>query len=656
MLQAIHDKAKGWVAYAIIGFICIPFALWGVNSYFSGGTTVNAAVVNGEKITAREVQNQLSRIRQQFGEMASNFDDETLKGMALDAVINRTLLRQKAAEQGYQGSIAALKANIANEPSFQTEGRFDPELYNRFLNSQGRSEAQFERSMLDNITLQQFQQGLSGTSFVTQTAAQQYKALQNQQRDLALFTIEVADFAKDITISDEQVQTYYDENQNQFMTEEQVKLAYIEVDQDKLAENITVDEETLRNYYEENSSSYVKPASRNVSHILVSVDSPAQEEAKQRIEQLYQSIESGEKTFEEVAQASSDDTLSKDEGGLVGDVVAGEWDPEFEKAVFTQAIGVVAPPVKTGVGYEIIRVNAETPAEQRDFEAVRDRVEEDYRRSQASDLFFDRLETVRTIAYEQNGDLAPAAQQAGLEVQETDWLSRNQGDGMASNSKIREAAFSEDIRSGRNSEGIELGSTRIVFVRQLDRQAAEQKPLDTVRDGIVTILRQTEARQQVAEQSAELLKQAKAEGLEAAVKASGLVAEPESVENKEATEAGNVETAASAVEEKEAIDTSTEAIEKLGFITRRASQVQAAVSDAAFAMPHPEEAQASYDSVTLSNGDVVVIALLAVKDGETTVVENDLTRFGSQLSSWEVSAALEAMRERADIERFPDNI
>jgi len=582
------------------------------------------------------------------------------------------LLRQKAEEQGYQGSIAALKASIANEPSFQTEGRFDPELYSRFLNSQGRSEAEFERSMLDNITLQQFQQGLSGTSFVTQTAAQHYKALQNQQRDLALFTVQVADFAPKVTISDAQVQAYYDENKDQFMTEEQVKLAYIEVDQDKLTENITLDDGVLQDFYDENSSSYVKPASRNVSHILVSIDSPAQEEeAKQRIEQLYQSIESGEKTFEEVAKAFSDDTLSKDEGGLVGEVVAGEWDPDFEKAVFTQDVGVIAPPVKTGAGYEIIRVNAETPAEQRPFEEVRDRVEENYRSAQASDLFFDKLETVRTIAYEQNGDLAPAAEQAGLPVQETDWLSRNQGDGLASNSKIREAAFSEDIRSGRNSEGIELGSTRIVFVRQLDRQAAEQRPLETVRDDIVALLREREAREQVAEQGAELLKQAKAEGLEAAVKASGLVAESEPVDNKEATETGAVEadsgaktTAKDAAAETEALpdakpdttDRVAEAIEKTGFITRRANQVQAAVNKAAFAMPHPAEGEASFDSVTLPNGDVVVMALLAVKDGEATVAENDLTRFNSQLSSWEVSAALEAMQERAEIERFLNNI
>ena len=39
MLQTIHDKAKGWIAYAIVGIITVPFALFGINQYFEGGAS-----------------------------------------------------------------------------------------------------------------------------------------------------------------------------------------------------------------------------------------------------------------------------------------------------------------------------------------------------------------------------------------------------------------------------------------------------------------------------------------------------------------------------------------------------------------------------------------------------------------------------------------
>ncbi|PID49508.1 MAG: hypothetical protein CR991_05605 [Proteobacteria bacterium] len=624
MLQAIHDKAKGWVAYAIIGFISIPFALWGINSYFGGGGPVVAAVVNGEEIPAREVQVQLTQIRRQFGNFAANMDENMLKNMALDAVINRSLLRQKTSEQAYKASIAAIQASIASDPSFQVDGRFDPAQYSLFLRRQGYSEAQFERIMLDNATLQQFQAGLNATGFVTKKEAELYQSLQNQQRELELFTLKAADFESEVNITAEQVMAYYNENKAQFMTEEKAKLAYIDIEQEKLAAGIELNDELLQNYFEENADRYTKPPSRNVSHIVINVDNPAQDEqAKAQVETLYQAINAGEKTFEQVAKESSQDTLSAEQGGLVGEVVAGEWDPEFEKAVFSLAQGVVSEPVKTGVGYEIIRVNSITEATQIPYAEVKDRVEDDYRRAQADKLFYDKVDQVQTLAYEQSGDLTPAANVAGLSIQETDWLSRNQGEGIASNPKVREAAFSDEVMGGRNSELVELGDTHVVVVRQIDRQVPEQRPLDEVRDSIVASLRNQEARKLAEEKGKALLEQARQSDLSSAVQAAGK---------------------------------DSAAIKKTGKIGRSGSKLEAAVLETAFAMPQPAAGQASWDGVVLPNGDYTVMALLSVDNGNTAVTASDLARFSSQLTTREVSAVLEAMREQAEIERFPENI
>ena len=46
MLSAIREKATGWIAWMIVILISIPFALWGVNSYFEGATQIVIAVAN----------------------------------------------------------------------------------------------------------------------------------------------------------------------------------------------------------------------------------------------------------------------------------------------------------------------------------------------------------------------------------------------------------------------------------------------------------------------------------------------------------------------------------------------------------------------------------------------------------------------------------
>jgi len=46
MLSSIKNKTKGWVAYLIVGLITIPFALFGINEYFTGASNIVVASVD----------------------------------------------------------------------------------------------------------------------------------------------------------------------------------------------------------------------------------------------------------------------------------------------------------------------------------------------------------------------------------------------------------------------------------------------------------------------------------------------------------------------------------------------------------------------------------------------------------------------------------
>lgn len=623
MLQAIHDKAKGWIAYAIVGFISIPFALWGINSYFEGGSSRSAAIVNGEEIPAQEVQSQLVQMRQQFGRMAASLGDDQLKQMALDSVINQTLLRQKAEEEGYRASATEVASNIAQ--SFQTEGQFDPAQYQRFLQSQRRNQGEFENQVRESLTLQQFRQAVASTAFIPKQQAEYYQSLRKQKRDVEHFTLKVTDFEEQATVTDEQVAQYYEQNKARFMTEQKVKLAYLDINQDELAQSIEVNDEVLQQYYDQNSDIYLTPESRNVSHVLITMDERTEEVAQQRAQELYDAIQSGQRTFEDVATKDSDDKVSAENNGVLADVVIGDWGPLFEKAVFDLEANQVSEPVKTESGYQIIRVNSITKAVQKSFADAKSQLEDDYRTAQAAELYLDKTDQVQTVAYEQSGDLAPAAQAAGLEVKTTDWVTRNQGADIATNPKVREAAFSVDVLDGgKNSVPLELSPTRAVVIRVTEQEAAAQKTLDEVRDEIIAALRAEEARQLTAQKGEEIL--------QALVTANDWSA----LDNAGVGEAATVE--------------------KAGMIERAGSQLAPSVVSEAFAMARPEGEQPSWGSTVLPNGDYVLLAVKAVEDGATELDNNAKQLVNSSVSNRELSALLDALRERAKIELMPENI
>jgi peptidyl-prolyl cis-trans isomerase D len=81
MLGYIRESVQGWIAWAIVILLIIPFALWGINQYFGNNGSLVVASVNGEEITQqafqREYYLQRDRMRQMLGEQFNPVSSKT---------------------------------------------------------------------------------------------------------------------------------------------------------------------------------------------------------------------------------------------------------------------------------------------------------------------------------------------------------------------------------------------------------------------------------------------------------------------------------------------------------------------------------------------------------------------------------------------------
>ena len=205
LLQNIHDKAKGWIAYVIVGLIAIPFALFGINQYFDGGSKLIAATVNGEDIPVQQVQDALQNIKQQFGGQLPPGMDESLKQTALDTVINETLKRQSVRNGGFLASDTEVVQAIMEIPVFQKDGAFDKTTYENYLKMQRSDSAEFEDKVRESLSQQQLNASVLDTAFLPKAQLEQYQVLKTQQRDLDLFTLKLDDFKAQAKITEPQV-------------------------------------------------------------------------------------------------------------------------------------------------------------------------------------------------------------------------------------------------------------------------------------------------------------------------------------------------------------------------------------------------------------------------------------------------------------------
>ncbi len=627
MLQSIHDNAKGWIAYFIVILISVPFALWGIQQYLGGGGDNIVAVVNGEDISLQAVQNEVSQQRQRiasmFGKIPPGFNEKALRKSALESLISRTLLEQHAREQGYRASSQEVLNLIKSIPQFQKDGKFDADLYKQVLKAQGRSPASLEQQLRESLTLDQFTDAITATAFLPKSEMQHYQSLAQQKRDIEVYTLKLADVLDDIKISNEMINAEYKAHPELYQTDEQVKVAYVELNETDISKRIEVNDELLQAYYDENSDLYFSKAKFKMSHIKVSItDKQTAEQAQQKADALYKELSSGAKTFKDIA-ASADGEQIFAELGDTGDFLPkGTMDAVVEDAIFSASVGDIIKPIKAGGGYEIIKLIDRVDAHQIPFTEAKADVEKDYRRKKTAEQYEDMLEELRTTAFENDGSLQPAADAIGAEIKTTDFFSRKSGTGLAANPKVVSAAFNPEVLTqGVNSPLIELSDSQAIVLRLDAHKSPELKPLSDVRETIVNNLKQQQGRKLLKEKVDTLL--------------------------AELRKTGNWDSLGEAASQ----------IEKYQGITREGdSKVPPYIVQNAFKLALPADGKAVYGGVQSPQGDYSIIALTAVKDGDTKLDEQMISQYSSYIGNREQMATLKALREQADVEIYQQRL
>ena len=136
---------------------------------------------------------------------------------------------------------------------------------------------------------------------------------------------------------------------------------------EQIRSNITVDDNAVRTFYDNNKDQFGQSEQVCAQHILVA--------DKAKADELYQQLQNGG-DFAELAAANSIDPGSKDNGGDLGCLSKGQTVPEFEAAAFGAEVGAITEPVQSQFGYHIIKVNEKNPATTTPFAQVSDQVRE----------------------------------------------------------------------------------------------------------------------------------------------------------------------------------------------------------------------------------------------------------------------------------------
>ena len=516
MLDSFRSNMKG-VALAITILIAVVFILSGTGTMFLTNSIDGAVAEVGEVEISefdvlRSISNQKQQILEQNPEIDSSLlDDDFLRPSALERLIRREVLVQTATKKGLRMSDSSINGEILAIDGFQTDGKFDQDRYKFALQNQGYTHASFKQMLNNDLIVQQLISGISDTAFVTEFEDRALSRVSEQKRDYYYLTIPSDQTRSSITISEDDIETFYGNNLSNFVTEPMVKIDYIELSPELLADKNAVTDDMVRQRFETERDSLEFAESRRVSHILITESDPAL--IKEIQEKLELSI-----PFEDLVTEYSEDFGSASIGGDLG-FTSGDTFPEnFEDAVKVLEIDQISDPILTEAGTHLIKL---TDIQRNDlvFEDERDRILQELSGELISDVFIEKLEILKELSFNAQS-LNEVAEDMELEMKTTDFFARSGGNGIASNGQVVDIAFSDDVlNNGYASEVIELETDSYVVLKLNEFADAQQKGVADVKDDISVQLTDSRLEELMIERSNRLLELVKAgETIEAVAK------------------------------------------------------------------------------------------------------------------------------------------
>jgi peptidyl-prolyl cis-trans isomerase D len=403
MLYKLRENTKPILIIAIVAFVGMMVAVWGMNLQGGGGPESGViGRVDGQRITVNDYRNELANQRASYYEQRGQRPDtralRNLEEQTWESLVQQYLLWQEAEERGFmptdQEVLMEIQSNppafVRAQPVFQTDSTFD---HSKYLNALGdpsidpRFKQAVEGYVRSSLPLQKLQEYMMASVRVTDAEAMMLAR----------------------------------------MAQEKAVISYVAVDPqtDVKAEIPEPGEPELLSYYQEHTEDFRIPEKRVLNRVSFPKTPSAEDEryALEKIQEAYDLIQAGE-PFDEIALDYSDDPFSGPRGGDMGWATPGQVPSKLDSVVQNLETGEMSEIVETTTGYHLVRVDDRRVRE------GKDEVKLSYivSRLEASPYTLDRIErdALELAEAARDADLVEAAAENAFESDQSQELTEGE--------------------------------------------------------------------------------------------------------------------------------------------------------------------------------------------------------------------------------------
>ena len=363
MLQWLRKYSRSWFIALAIGAIVVVFIFWGAGT-FKSPHLQEAAEVNGTPILLTAYMRQFQELVKQYQERTGGeLTEEMIKAMhvkemALNRLIDETLLLQAGEHLGLKVSDVELREEIRNYPFFQTAGKFDEKRYLWLLSRNRISPGDFEQQERQRLLLKKVVDEVTSFAKVSDLELEEYYRLAKEAVAVSYLELSPERFLAKQHPGDAEVARYYQEHQDAFRQPPRARVNYLVFRPKDFLDRVQVSSTDAANYLNEHYEEFTRPKVIRVRQLFLKLPTKAGPAEKQQVAKQAQELQgkamAGE-DFAQLAQAHSQDAASKAKGGDLGLVSRGQHPPEWDQVAFALKPGTVGQAI-TSQGIYLIKL------------------------------------------------------------------------------------------------------------------------------------------------------------------------------------------------------------------------------------------------------------------------------------------------------------
>ena len=348
--------------------LAIPFVFFGSSSF--GTVFTNYGKVNGLTVSALDVNIAINsvtlRLQQIYGEEfnVDTLEDGLLNNLVKSEITSQKALLYQAQQMNLLSSEEDAKRFIMSEPSFQTDGIFNQDIFEATIRANGILPNEYIENVQNSSLVNDFLLALSDSSFQIKSELKKQIRLIEQERNVDFFKIDFNKLKNNINPTLEDAVIYYEDNKLLFMDDEKRSFNLFTVSQDQFRELVEIPDGFVEAEYDDYLDRINASAERRISHIMVDLlNYDSRDDAFSALKSVERRI-GVDLTFEEAVSEFSEDLISADFGGDLGFSSGDSFPTEFEEALNSMSIDETSEIIELNESFHIIKfteINKETP-------------------------------------------------------------------------------------------------------------------------------------------------------------------------------------------------------------------------------------------------------------------------------------------------------